>query len=231
MKKKIIIIISILVIALGAYLAGRAIFGGDQSAYSIVPVSRGEVAQVVSVTGTVISAKQIDLQFESSGKIDQVNVRVGEEVKAGQVLIKLDSSELYAQLQANQAALDITQAKLNQTLAGTRPEEIQVYQAAVDKAEIEVENKKLALADVQEDADNDLGVAYEDALDTVKSSYTVADQALTVTFAGVRQNYFNGSSQLALNVKDKESSSAKPKLLCHGMVMGIGSGDGKLIFI
>jgi len=203
--KKIIIIVSIIIVLIGIYFAYQGIFGQKEPDYTTVLVSKGEVVQDVSVTGTVISARQIDLQFENSGKIKTIEKEVGDSVLAGQVLMRLDTAELNAQLRANQAALEIAQAKLAQTLAGARSEDIQVYQSAVDKAEVDVENKKQALIDVQTDADNDLNEAYQDALDAVKTAYTVSHQALLITFAEIRQNYFNSSSQLAFNVRDKES--------------------------
>jgi len=205
MKSKIIIIVSVIIVFLGLYFAYQGIFGEKELPYTTEIVFRGDVIQNVSVTGTVIPAKQIDLQFENQGKVSRIETKVGDRVSTGQVLIRLNTAELNAQLKSNQAALDIVQAKLAQTLAGSRPEDIQVYQTTVDNAQIEVTNKEQALTDAQADVDNDLNVAYEDALDTVKTAYTVTDQALLIIFAGVRQNYFNGSSQLSIAVKGKES--------------------------
>lgn len=203
--KKIFFIISIIAIIIGGYFGFKAIFGQKESAYQIIEVARGEVLETVSVTGTVTSAKEIDLEFENQGKIKMIEVGVGDKVKSSQILIRLDTAELNAQLQASQAVLEIAQAKLAQILAGTKPEDIQVYQAAVDKAEVEVENKKQALIDAQIDAESDLDEAYEDALDTLKTVYTITDQALLITFMGIRQKYFNSGSQLAYSVQDKEN--------------------------
>ncbi|NQV00761.1 MAG: efflux RND transporter periplasmic adaptor subunit [Parcubacteria group bacterium] len=203
--KKIIIIVSVIIIVLGGYFVYQGIFGKKDSSYSIVSVVKGEVIQNVSVTGTVIPAQEVDLQFENQGKIKEIEVIVGNQVQIGQVLVKLDTSELSAQLQANQAALDIAQAKLDQILLGNRPEDIQVYKTAVINAEVEVSNKEQALIDVQTNAANGLDDAYEDALDAIKTAYTAADQALLITFQGIRKEYFNGTSQLDSNVKEKEN--------------------------
>jgi len=204
MKKKIIITISIIAIVSGGYFALKAIFGSKDSDYQTVEVIRGEVIDLVSVTGTVISAKEIDLQFENAGKIKKVEVEVGDQVLIGQALVRLDTAELNAQVQANQAALEIAQAKLDQTLAGAKPEDIQVYQAAVTKAKVDVANKELALIDANDAADNDLEEAYGDALDVVKTAYTVADKALLITYAEIRKSYFAGSNQISFNVQEKE---------------------------
>lgn len=178
--KKIVIVgsIIIIVVVVGGYFGWRAIFSSRESTERIVTVNRGKVIENVSVTGTVVSAKQIDLEFENSGKIRKIETAVGERVKDGQVLVRLDSSELNAQLLSSRAALDIAQAKLVQTLAGNRPEDIQVYQAAVDKAKTEVENKKQALIDAQADAENDLIQAYEDIPNTLNDAYLKANDAV-----------------------------------------------------
>ncbi len=224
MKKKIIVIASVIVIIIGGYFAVKGIFGEKELAYTLISVERGEVIEKVSVTGTVVPAKEIDLQFESSGKINTISVKIGDRVSAGQTLIRLNAGELSAQLQANQAALNIAEAKLAKTLAGTRPEDIQVYQAAVDKAEVDVANKEQALVDAEADAVSDLDEAYEDALDILKTSYTKADQALLITFAGMREEYFNDSGTLATNVKSKESG-AKEDLTVAKDYLDIAEAD------
>jgi len=175
--KKIIIITSIIAIIIGSYFSLRAIFG-SKSDYQLIEVARGEVVESVSVTGTVISAKQIDLEFENSGKVKEIEVAVGDQVTTGQVLVRLDTAELSAQLQSNQAALEIAQAKLAQTLAGTKPEEIQVYQAAVNKVEVEVANEEQALRDAQDDAVSNLDQAYEDVIDVLNDAYLKSDDAV-----------------------------------------------------
>ena len=223
-SKKTILIGSILVIVIGGYFAYQGIFGDKELSYTIVDVTKGEVVQNVSVTGTVISADHIDLEFESSGRIRTIGVEVGDQVVVNQILIRLNTGELNAQLQANQAALEMAQAKLAQTLAGTKPEDIQVYQSAVSKAEVDVANKEQALIDAQDNADNDLDEAYEDAIDIMRTAYTTTDQAILIIFAGVRQKYFNGGSQIATSVKEKENA-AKTDLAIAKDYLAIAEND------
>lgn len=222
--KKITIIISTIVIVLGGYFAYQGLFGEKDFPYEIVIVSRGEIIQNVSATGTVVPAKQIDLQFESSGRIRKVGVNVGDEVNAGQILVWLNTAELNAQLQSNYAALNIVEAKLAQILAGSREEDIQVYQTTVSNAETDVVDKEQALIDAKADAVNDLDEAYEDALDEVKTAYTKADRALLITFAEIREEYFNGNNQIDLNVKSKENA-AKQALTLAKNYLDVAEGD------
>jgi len=202
MKKKIIIVVSIIIIIIiSGYFIYRAIWGAKESEYNIVSVTRGEITQNVSITGTVIPSKQIDLQFESTGKIEKIEVEVGSNVTSTQVLVRLNTAELNAEYQSKQASLSIARVKLAQILAGTKEEDIKVYEAVVEKAEIDVTNKEQALIDVQNDADNDLEEAREDALDAIKTAYTKADMALLIVYAQVRKDYFNGTDQRAFNVR------------------------------
>lgn len=202
--KKFIIIISIIVILIGGYFAYQGFFGERDSDYETVTVVKGEIIQNVSATGTVIPAKQIDLQFEDWGSIRKIEVEVGDRVSAGQALVWLNTAELNAQIQSNYAALNITEAKLAQILAGSREEDIQVYQTSVLNAKTDVADREQALVDVKADAVNDSNEAYEDALNEVKTAYTKADQALLITFTEIREEYFNGNDQIDLNVKTKE---------------------------
>lgn len=68
---------------------------------------RGSIVLSASGTGTLQAANQIDLGFKTNGKLTMLNVKVGDQVKEGQLLAELDNSSQQIQYQ---------QAK--QTLAG-----------------------------------------------------------------------------------------------------------------
>lgn len=176
MRKKLIWIISIIVIVIGIVLIVRSRNSGPT--YQFAEASIGDVTQIVSVTGTVTSAKEVNLQFESSGKIKEIAVEVGDKVEIGDVLVRLNSAELNAQLISSQAALAIAQAQLSQTVDGDRPEDIQVYETDVVNAEVNLENKKQALIDANEDAENDLAHNYEDVDDVLNDAYNKASDAV-----------------------------------------------------
>jgi len=206
MKRKIIILISIIIILVGGVLIYRAI-QDQEPAYQFVVVERGDISQEVSETGLVAPAQSIDLDFQIQGRVASMSVKAGDKVKLGQELVKLDQSELSLLVSEARAALEVAQAKLDKTLAGASQEDIQVYQTAVDKAEVTLANEKQTLADVQTDAASDLDQAYEDALDDLKVAYTKADQALLIVYVDMRKEYFNDTSQLSLDVKQKENTA------------------------
>jgi HlyD family secretion protein len=123
-------------------------------------VGRGDLEEIVRSPGEVVAARTTNLPIAASGIVSEVLVKTGNVVTAGQVLVKLDTRELQAQLEAAIAAQRSAQARLDgvqnaparelaelqrdlkiaQTrLEGLRtpnakPEELQAAQAAVDAA-------------------------------------------------------------------------------------------------
>lgn len=70
-----------------------------------------------------------------SGRISGVYAKVGDKVAAGALLAQIENGDLRAAVSQKQAAHEKEQAKLSALLAGTRPEEIAVKEAAVAEAE------------------------------------------------------------------------------------------------
>ena len=57
----------------------------------------------MSAAGTIAAHAQVTVQFQNSGQIKTVNVKVGDKVKAGQVLASLDTTDLEAAVASAQA--------------------------------------------------------------------------------------------------------------------------------
>ena len=69
----------------------------------------GNISVTASGTGTLIAADEVNLAFKTSGTLTQLNVAVGGQVKAGDVLAQLDdSTQATALAQAKQALLELT---------------------------------------------------------------------------------------------------------------------------
>jgi RND family efflux transporter MFP subunit len=67
---------------------------------------------VVEIDGTIAAGQEAQLGFKTGGRIAQVAVKVGDSVKAGQLLATLDSGEAVAQLRAAQAQQRAAEAQL-----------------------------------------------------------------------------------------------------------------------
>ncbi len=213
MKSRTIIII-FLIATIIAIVGYSVLKNNGIVPYEFALVERGNIIQEVSEAGQVVPSKQIDLQFEVKGKIQDIKVKKGDEVETGDVLVVLETRELRNQVLEKEAARDVAKAKLNNILAGTAPEEIQVYETAVENAKIALSNAEISLENYEQklvndelDAENDLAQAYEDGLDALNADYTVADQALLKTFNQIREKYFYFTDGISTNIKGKEQTA------------------------
>lgn len=77
-----------------------------------VSVERIKIQRQVDLAGTLISPDQARVSSEVAGVVKDVLVEIGSEVKAGQVLVRLDSRELDIALRRAESLLRQTEAQL-----------------------------------------------------------------------------------------------------------------------
>lgn len=80
--------------------------------YLTEAAKKGDLTMTVSATGTLQPTKQVDVGSEISGTIREVLVDFNNVVKAGQVLARLDTNRLEAQVQQAEANLASARAKV-----------------------------------------------------------------------------------------------------------------------
>ncbi len=114
MRKKLVLtaIVAVIVAVSGGYLLFKKSSPPPQS---FVAAKFGNIVQEVSVTGMIKPLKSVDLAFEKSGRVINVGADVGNQVAAGQILLKLDDSELSAQLAKANADLQVNRAELEKS--------------------------------------------------------------------------------------------------------------------
>lgn len=201
-KKKILIFIIISIITVvGLYFL---FFKKEKVEYFLVEVAIGNIIQEVSETGSVKVGEEINLGFRNAGRIEKIYVEVGNSVKSGQSLAKLDTAQFIIQLREAQAALEVAQAQFDKLLAGSTPEEIQVAKTAVLNAQNTLDDVKQNLEDVKADATEDLGAAYEDALNILDDSYLKAYNAYN-DVSDIQRTYFSGNDQESLSVQENKN--------------------------
>ena len=82
--------------------------------YEFATVLRGDVTEEVNVTGKLKPAEDVDLAFETSGRVVSVTANVGTWVFAGQALVRLDASELSTELSKAESDLAAQEAGLSE---------------------------------------------------------------------------------------------------------------------
>jgi len=76
--------------------------------YVIIPT---HLSELINQSGTLRPDEEVDLTFETSGKIVQINFTEGTRVKKGDLLAKVNDKPLQAQLEKLEAELKMTEAK------------------------------------------------------------------------------------------------------------------------
>ncbi len=108
------------------------------------------IAAAPSLTGSgIIQADENIVATEIAGRVVELDADEGDSVTPGQILAKLDSVLLAAQLDQAQAALAMTQANLAKLQLGARAEEVRQAQAARAQAIAKRDGAKQALEDAE----------------------------------------------------------------------------------
>ncbi|MFA5080557.1 MAG: efflux RND transporter periplasmic adaptor subunit [Candidatus Paceibacterota bacterium] len=167
--------------------------GEKAPSYETTKVENGKIEQTVDATGKIESADKISLNFQMSGNISRKNVKEGDKVFAGQLLASLSSLEL-------DATVAQAQASLNQKLAGSTVEQIDIVQKQVDSAKVAYEKAKASLNDVVTLGETSLNSKYSYALTSLNDVNLKIYNTFT-SITSIRDNYFNGSDQQGLIVQ------------------------------
>lgn len=134
--RNIIIGIVVLLVLGGVFVAmGGGTTLGIVAKPTPTPISAlSELDYLVTASGTFLPAKRASLSFTIQGQVIQVVVKVGDTVKRGDVLIRLDSGELEAAVAQAKAAVALAEANLAQLKAGASKEDIAAAEATLDTA-------------------------------------------------------------------------------------------------
>ena len=97
MKKtlgRIAIIVVVVAVAVAAYMRFKPTKVSAAASVSTGTVQVGSLSATVNAAGNIQSHQTADLSFGQSGAVKDINVNVGDRVKAGDVLAELDTAEL-----------------------------------------------------------------------------------------------------------------------------------------
>ncbi len=112
-RRKILLIgiaLIVVMVVAGLLWKGHSQSGAPQ--YQTAEVQRGDLTVEVSATGTLQPTNEVDVSSELSGIMKTVEADYNDRVKVGQVLARLDTTKLDAQLTQSLAALESSRAKL-----------------------------------------------------------------------------------------------------------------------
>ncbi len=163
---------------------------------AFVVAKKGEIIQEVSVTGKVKPAESLDLAFYAGGTASQIDFDVGDQIKARQVIARLDSSQLQAELERSKANLAAETARLEELQKGTRPEELVAARTALTNAQNSFVDAQKNLESVQNKANIDLASVYDSALSEAQEAVGIAKMSLTA-LTDIQYSHFYMDNNLA----------------------------------
>jgi len=161
-KRKWVYIVAIIVLLIVGTVYGQIKKANQPPQYETVKVERGNLKQTVDATGNVESSNQLDMRFETTGKIAKVYKKVNDQVKVKDVIIEQDLSFLNASVAQASASVAQAKANLDKQIAGATPEYLAGMQASLDQA-------KANLAQVQASSDSSVNTA-DAALKTAENN-------------------------------------------------------------
>jgi HlyD family secretion protein len=103
--------------------------------YTTEKAVMGDILQTVSETGTVKAKEDLNLSFPTGGKIQKIDVKVGDAVAPDQILVELDKSNLEIRRLETQASLDVAKNNLQKLQAGATKEDVAVVEAGSNQAQ------------------------------------------------------------------------------------------------
>ena len=124
---------------------------------------------VLNATGYIVAAHKIEVAAKVVGKVKWIGVDKGDHVHEGQVLVRLEDDEYQAQLQQAKGQLATLQARLDQALHGSRPEEIAQALANLNAAKADLDNAKTTLDRAKNQASE--GLTPKQTVDDAQSRY------------------------------------------------------------
>lgn len=193
----------IVVALLGAAVVAPRFTQAAPPALRTAMVTKGNVMQTVTVSGSISASASVKAAFKPSGRIGEVFVKVGDSVPAGTPLARLDTTDLAYAVRTAEVNLLSAQAKYDATAAGASAEDIALARNALESAQVNrdlskkttasdiataqqsLDKARRALADAKVTRANDLATALQ-TLNRAKTGYASARTSFTTLTAGVR---------------------------------------------
>jgi multidrug resistance efflux pump len=151
----------------------------------ITPLERRDIYESLTVSGQVSACSEIKVLVELPGRVEEINVSLGDKVEKGDLLVKLDSRDQEVQLQQAGAALAAARAQLAEALAGARPQDLTQARAGLMQAESAYETAKTELERME--------VLYREGiislqqLEMARTQYTAAEAGMQTARAIVEK--------------------------------------------
>jgi HlyD family secretion protein len=208
-RRNLLFLAALIVVAIIGFVGYRLLYRSSsnqasQPTLQTAVARRGNLVVSASATGKVIAPQEISLGFDESGTLSELLVKVGDKVKAGDVLARMDTGKT-----EQDVALALAEAQLNVVTAQQNLDDLYAN-ADSDAANAlkAVEDAQAALDDLQNSA-----TTQAEALQTLtqaQQELATAQQAYNNKRSTASQSVINEAyAQLVLAKKNYEDQKEK----------------------
>lgn len=157
-----------------------------------IPAESKNLTVQITASGTIVPIQTVNLSPKSAGRVAELRVEQGDRVQQGQIIARMESRTLEAERLQALASLAETRARLAETRAGSRSEEVAQAQSNLELARGQVREAQTRLDLAQERVRRnqvlaDEGAIARDRLDEVLSEERAARASLEQAEARVRE--------------------------------------------
>ena len=172
-KRIVIIIVALAGVAAGSYFTYQHFFAAKASttaSLNTTTAQTGTLVASVAASGALASPQTGSVSWQAPGTVGKVNVKVGQVVKAGDILMQMDPSNLDTSFVQTQATLLTDQTALATLLAGPTQQQI-------EQANLTVVQDTQAITTAQRSLRNALNPAGQSLYDAVNTAQVALDTA------------------------------------------------------
>jgi HlyD family secretion protein len=169
--------IAAVLVAAGVIYRAQGASPPPAARYLTAAAESGDVSSGVTATGPIAAVAAVPLNFKLSGRVAEIDVQVGDAVAAGQVLARLDPTDLQAQLRQAQANLAAAQASYRKLVQGPTATDVAAARATVDAARTQVATEQRNHEAAQSAMANDAAAA-QASVASARQEVAAAEQAL-----------------------------------------------------
>jgi HlyD family secretion protein len=195
--KKKLLIAAVVVVAISSTVA-YSIFARNRGVVAVQAgrVLRQDLTQTVSANGEIKPKKYVNVSSNMMGRIDRLPVKEGDRVRAGDLLVQLESIQSEADVKAAEATLDAAQADAEGMAASIRSAEAAVTSAKADVTRAEADFARARLDLDRDEKMNKEGLIPKQQHDKTKADFEISQASLNSAKAHLAQAEAQGAQTL-----------------------------------
>ncbi|MCJ7751448.1 MAG: efflux RND transporter periplasmic adaptor subunit [Armatimonadetes bacterium] len=203
----VVLAVVVVLVAIGLWSRSRPRRGGNPGALQTVAVERGTVRQVVSADGTIQPLTTVGVTSYAGGRVDVLAVEVGDVVKLGDLIAKIDPTDSLTAYNQAEADLTAAQARLRQAKAQSKVQPT-LTRASIAQAEANHDSTVKDLERLTEATHPQARVQARSALDKARANVEIAEKEL-VRAQGLKAKGFVPQGEVDTAVNRRELAKAE----------------------